>query len=358
VNRPSPIFFLLCACLLAGGCATERPAGRTALRDQRYEPNAVSRVQALSPDVRRALLCLNSEQVTEREVRDLLSTNPAPRIISIHGGILPIKTGMNSFARFLIGMGYPASSLRNPGNGSYTYSYYDRSDEIAGTVAWYYEHDGLRPMLVGHSQGGIQAIRVLHRLATNSTTRVTVWNPLTRTDEKRYEICDPLTGRSRPVAGLQVCYATAAVAGGLARLLPNEWDMNSKLRKIPDSVEEFTGFQKGMDPFGGDFLGYGAANEYRAIGEAKVRNVRLPARSPHWTIPYTQKLLKEPTVKESIANYEPSGLDKARPGTRPELVWNDAQALWAAEVWHGVKKHWVLELQRLILAQRANHHDS
>jgi len=331
--------------------------GRTAQGNQQYEPNAISRVQALPSDVRRALLCLNPEKVTEREVQDLLSTNPAPRIINIHGGILPIKTGMNSFAKFLVGMGYPESSLRSPGSGSYTYGYYNRSEEIAGTVAWYYEHDGLRPMLVGHSQGGIQAIRVLHRLATNSTTRVTVWNPLTRTDEKRYEICDPLTGRNRPVAGVQVCYATVAVAGGLARLLPNEWDMNGKLRKIPDSVEEFTGFQKGLDPLGGDFLGFGSSNEYRAIGEAKVRNVRLPARSPHWSIPYAAKLLKKPSVKQSIANYAPGCLDEECLGSGPDLVRNNAQALWAAEVWHGVKKHWVLELQRLILSQSANHHD-
>jgi pimeloyl-ACP methyl ester carboxylesterase len=341
-----------------GGCATHRPAGRTGLGDQPFEPNAISRVHALSPDVRLRILSLNPEQVTELEIRDLLSTNPAPRIINIHGGILPIKSGMNSFAQFLVGMGYPESSLRNPGNGSYTYGYYDRSEEIAGTVAWYYEHDGLRPMLVGHSQGGIQAIRVLHLLATNSTTRVSVWNPQTRTDEKRYEICDPFTGRSLPVAGLQVSYATAAVAGGLARLLPNEWDMNSQLRKIPDSVEEFTGFQKGLDPFGGDFLGFGSSNEYRAIGAAKVRNVRLPALSPHWTIPYAKKLLKEPAVRESIANYQPSRLDEQRPGPPSILVPNNAQALWAAEIWHGVKKHWVLELQHLILAQSANHHDS
>jgi len=80
-------------------------------------------VQALSTDVRQRILSLNPEQVTEREIRDLLSTNPAPRIINIHGGILPIKSGMNSFAQFLMGMGYPESSLRNPGNGSYTYGY-------------------------------------------------------------------------------------------------------------------------------------------------------------------------------------------------------------------------------------------
>ena len=65
--------------------------------------------------------------------------------------------------------------------------------------------------------------------------------------EERYEITDPLSGTNRPVVGLKVSFATAAVSGGLARLLPNTWNMNSKLREIPDSVEEFTGFQKGLD---------------------------------------------------------------------------------------------------------------
>jgi hypothetical protein len=28
--------------------------------------------------------------------------------------------------------------------------------------------------------------------------------------------------------------------------------------------------------------------------------------------------------------------------------------LWAADVWHSIKKHWCLEAQRLIRAQRAS----
>ena len=26
------------------------------------------------------------------------------------------------------------------------------SEELTGMIAWYYEHEGLRPMMVGHSQ--------------------------------------------------------------------------------------------------------------------------------------------------------------------------------------------------------------
>jgi hypothetical protein len=308
-------------------------------------------MSGLSAEVKTRILALDPEHVTEREVRQILSQAPAPRIINIHGGFLPIKSGMTSFAQFLIGLGYPEASIRNPENGSYTYGYYDPSDRIAGTVAWHYERDGLRPMIVGHSQGGIQAIRVLHKLAGDSATRLPVWNPLTESEEPRYEITDPLSGTTRPVVGLQVAYATAVVAGGLARVLPNEWDMNTKLRKIPDSVEEFTGFQKGFDLLGGDFLGYGPANDYHPTGTAIVRNVRLPSAGAHSSIPYTKNLLKNQEIKDWINNYQPTGQTVDTPGPHPGFGLKSARILWGAEVWHGIKKHWVLELQRAIRAE-------
>lgn len=351
------ILILACAGLLVSGCAAGNRPRHADLRIDDGESTAMRRVKKLSPEIKTRILSLNPERVTEEEVRDLLSPTAAPQVISIHGGIFPIKTGMNSFAQFLVGMGYPDSSIRHPRDGSYTYGYYDRSDEIAGAVAWYYERDGLRPMLVGHSQGGIQTVRVLHKLAGGSGARLAVWNPLNWADEHRYEIRDPLTGTNRPAAGMLVSYAVVAVAGGLARALPNQWDMNSRLRKIPDSVEEFTGFQKGMDILGGDYLGYGAVNEYHATGIARVRNVRLPAGSPHSTIPYVGKLLNNPAAKAWIASYDPKSRGENGFSADPDVKQKSAQILWAAEVWHGIKKHWVLELQQLIRAQNANEHD-
>jgi hypothetical protein len=346
------LILLLGAGLLLPGCATDQRQSRASLRPGPVESTALGRLSGLSAEVKTRILSLDPALVTERDVREVLSRAPAPRIISIHGGLFPIKSGMNSFARFLIGMGYPETSIQNPGNGSYTYGYYDHSDRIAGAVAWHYERDGLRPMIVGHSQGGMQAIRVLHKLAGDSATRLPVWNPVTECEEPRHEITDPLTGTTRPVVGLQVSYATAAVAGGLARLLPNEWDMNGRLRKIPDSVEEFTGFQKGFDLLGGDFLGYGSANDYHPMGTAIVRNVRLPSACAHSTIPYAQSLLKSPEIRDWIANYEPIGQTVDAPEPTPRFGLKNARILWAAEVWHGIKKHWVLELQRAIRAEK------
>jgi hypothetical protein len=326
------------------------------MRSDRSEPAVMCRATGLSAEAKEKILALDPEQVTERDIRELLSPAPAPRIINIHGGLLPIKSSMISFSRFLIGMGYPEASLRNPGNGSYTYGYYDRSDRIAGSIAWHYEREGMRPMIIGHSLGGIQTIRVLHKLAGDSTKRLPVWNPLTQSEENRYDIVDPLTGMTRPVVGLQLSYATAAVAGGLARALPNQWDMNTQLRKIPDSVEEFTGFQKGLDFLGGDFLGYGPANDYHSTGVAMVRNVRLPPACPHSTIPYSSSLLKKPETVAWIENYRPVAQTGDTSGPSPEFGLNSARVLWAAEVWHGIKKHWVLELQRLIRASASQDH--
>jgi pimeloyl-ACP methyl ester carboxylesterase len=234
--------------------------------------------------LKQRLLALNPEHVSDADVRETLAQAPAPHIINIHGGIAPVQRRMISFSHFLTGMGYPESSLTNPSDGTYSFSCYEDADLIAGMIAWYYERDGLRPMMVGHSQGGMQAIKVLYRFA-DADEQLVVWNPLTWQPEDRHEIMDPLTGRLRPVVGLTLPYVSAVGSGGPTRLLPNQWEMTGKLRDIPDTVEEFTGFCKGLDLLGGEFLGYGPANEYQASGTARVRNVWLPSSYDHGRTP-------------------------------------------------------------------------
>ena len=138
-------------------------------------------------------------------------------------------------------------------------------------------------------------------------------------------------------------------AGGLARLLPNQWDMCGRLRTIPDSVEEFTGFYKGMDPLGGDFLGYGRANLSKPAGRARVRTVRLPSWYRHGYIPDTKHLLRSEAIKDWINAYDPA----RPPSSIPKFDADSRYILWAADVWHSIKKHWVLELQRLSATRRA-----
>lgn len=339
---------LLIGGLLVSGCATYPRRSLDPAQAAQIEAASVRRSFAPSRETQEAILALDPHHVSENDIRGVLSQVPAPRIINIHGGIYPVHRQMIGFCEFLIGMGYPAASLTNPGDGTYTFSCYESSEKIAGVIAWYYEREGMRPMIVGHSQGGFQAIKVLRKLAGITATRLHLWNPLTWKPEESCDFIDPLTGERRSVVGLRLPYATVVGAGGLTRLLPNQWDMCMSLHDIPDSAEEFTGFCKHMDLLGGDFLGYGAANEYEPIGTAEVRNVWLPTAYRHRAIPNTRHLLKSQEIVDWINNYQPAAKLVDKPELNVKFDSNSANILWAAEVWHSIKKHWVLELQRRI----------
>ncbi len=302
---------------------------------------------SFSPELRERILALDPDHVTGDDVKNILSKAPAPRIINIHGGIYPVYLAMESFSRFLIGMGYPEEKIRNPWDGSYSVSCYESSEKIAGMVAWYYEHEGMRPMLIGHSQGGMQAVKVLHELAGHFDNELRPWNPLKEEYEERNFILDPLTGEKRPLTGLSVSYATAVGSGGLTRLMPNQWVMFGKLRSIPDTVEEFTGFFMGLDIIGGDLMGFSSVNKYHPNGRAVVRNVQLPTGYNHVTVPVTGHLIRSKEVRDWINAYQPV----EEPRLDREFEADTDHILWAADVWHSIKKHWVLELQRLIRAR-------
>ena len=89
------------------------------------------------------------------------------------------------------------------------------------------------PMMVGHSQGGIQLVKVLHDLAGDGVAQIPVWNPHTDTAEPRVTIVDPFTGAERPVVGLKIGYASVVGSGGAALMLPNQWSMVRRLRTDP-----------------------------------------------------------------------------------------------------------------------------
>src|SRR5208283_698329 len=222
------------------------------------------------------------------------------------------------------------------------------SEKLAGLIAWYYEKEGMRPMIIGHSQGGMQAVKVLYVLAGSFGEKINVWNPITDEPEDRYSIVDPITGHEQPVVGVKVAYASAVGSGGLTRFLPNQWSMAGKLRRIPDSVDEFTGFSMGLDLFGGDLLGFGGANRYESNGKAAVRNVRLPTGYNHVTIPVTAHLVEDEEIRDWINNYIPT----EEPTLSVAFQRPSNNILWAADVWHSIKKHWVMEVQKLIRTKR------
>ncbi len=357
MKPPALNLLTVCAAFLLAGCGMVHRQGVEPARLRQLESTFAGRAPRLSPELQARILALNPTEVTAQDVREVLSHAPAPRVVNIHGGLASVIPRMVSFSEFLIGMGYPASSVTNPSDGTYSFSCLESSKKIAGVIAWFYEKEGLRPMLVGHSQGGFQVVKVLYQLNGKPSSRCPVWNPLTWEKEPRFEILDPLGGLMRPVNGLRLPYATSVGAGGLTRVVPNQWDMCFRLRRIPDSVEEFTGFCKVYDLLGGDFLGYGPANHYHSRGAAVVRNVWLPKAYKHGAIPDTKHLLNDPRIMEWINDYRPSSEPISRPQLEVEFDADSSHILWAADVWYSIKKHWVLELQRLIRSQRADPHE-
>jgi hypothetical protein len=244
----------------------------------------------------------------------------------------------------LIAMGYPPGRIGHPGDGSRSASSFTDSRQVAGTLAWYYEAEGLRPLVIGHSQGGMLVIRVLHDLAGAFGDAIPVWNPVTDAAEPRTAIVDPLSGASRPVVGLRLPYAVAIATGKLPRLLLGQWEMLAKLRAIPDSAEEFTGFAIEWDLIAGLFP---RSDPYLATGSATVRNVILPAAYTHIGLPETLHLAANPFTRAWIEAYAPDG-NVAIPD---DSAVDATNLVHAADIWHSVKRHWVLEARRLVAAQ-------
>jgi pimeloyl-ACP methyl ester carboxylesterase len=311
------------------GCAT-KPGGTVAsIPESQIERSNVLRSFALDPALEERILALDPEHVSDQDVRSTLVAGPTPRIMLVHASVYPVYLTMTSFATFLEGMGYPDAKLRDPVDGAYSQSPYGSSERLAGEVAWYYEHDGVRPLIIGHSQGGMQAIKVLYSLAGAFDPKVAVWNAATDTVERRFTIIDPLDGAERPVVGLSVAYVAAVGAGGAAFLLPNQWNMLFRLRTIPDTVDEFTGFAIQGDTIAWTFPGVLDASEYRRGGMAKVRNVVLPVTYNHIMVPVTHTLAADAKTRAWINAYVPGNANTD--ATAPTGL-NAYNVLWAADV--------------------------
>jgi hypothetical protein len=294
----------------------------------------------LDRETQARILALAPEHITDIDVKQTLALAPAPRIINLQGSVAVVT--MAPFAEFLAAMGYPEQRLRNPRDGALSYSSFADSRELAGTLAWYYEHEGMMPMLIGHSQGGMMAVRVLHELAGDFSAQIPVWDPLRGEAEPRTSIVDPFSGVERSVIGLKVPYAAALATGTLPRILLGQWDMVKRLHEIPDTVEEFTAFSLEWDLIAGNFGSYEA---YRATGSAAVRNVTLPASASHIGLPLAKPLALDQKTRAWIDAYDPA----QAPAPIPEEPGVDmSNIVHAADIWHSVKKHWCLEAQRLI----------
>jgi hypothetical protein len=203
-------------------------------------------------------------------------------------------------------------------------------------------------MLIGHSQGGIQVIKILHELAGTFGAERRVFNPLTRQFEERTTIVDPLTGRERPVVGVSVADASVVGTGGWALALPVHWKVVPTIRSIPDTVDEFTGYRIGLDLFAWDAPGLENVKTFRSDGKAIVRNVTLPAEYSHIFVPDTAQLALSAPMRAWINAFDPDNIA----GLAPLPDGNANNVMWAADIWHSIKKHWCLEAQQLLRAPR------
>ena len=336
------------AALMVGGCETESPVVAEPAPPARPTAQSVLRSVTADRALEDRILALDAERITADDVRNTLAKAPAPQIMLVHGGIVGVYHEMVSTGHFLAAMGYPENRIRHPGDGRWSHSCYENSAQIAGLLAWYYERDGMRPMMIGHSQGGVQAVKVLYELAGQFGGPLRVWNPYTDAAEERTTILDPLTSKERPVIGVSASYVSGLDSGGIMMILPNQWKMLDKLRKIPDTVDDFTGFTIGVDFWPWPIPGFEGSAPYRSNGTSKVRNLILPATYDHVTAPGVARLADIPAARAWLETYQP---DKAM--AEPPAEAEGFAIVWAADIWYSIKKHWTLEAQRLVRAKRA-----
>jgi len=345
--RAAGLLIATALALTLPGCATA-PVERPAEDLRAVTPGSVLRSLTIDPAVEARILALDPNHISDDDVRNALAKGPTPRIFAIHGGVYGVYLLMESFGRFVTGMGYPEPMIRDAGDGAYSRSPYEDSAQQAGEIAWYYEHEGVRPMLVGHSQGGIQVVKILHELAGTFGAERRVFNPLTRQFEERTTIVDPLTGRERPVVGISVSDASVVGTGGWALALPVHWKVVPTIRSIPDTVDEFTGYRIGLDLFAWDAPGLENVKTFHPYGKAIVRNVTLPAEYSHVFVPDTAQLALSAPMRAWINAFDPDNIA----GLAPLPDGNANNVMWAADIWHSIKKHWCLEAQRLLRAPR------
>ncbi len=147
----------------------------------------------------------------------------------------------------------------------------------------------MMPMLIGHSQGGMMAMRILYELdGTFHESHPGVGSRGGHCPSARTTIRDPLDRRHAAGRRTHRRLCRGLATGKLPRILLGQWDMMAKLRRIPDTVDDFTGFSI---PWDAD------CRHIRAIPSPMwpsvrrgVRNVTLPAGTSHVGMPETAQL--------------------------------------------------------------------
>ena len=332
---------LLAGCLVAG-CAQR--SSTTLIRPTTLSSDESCRI--VSSDLADQVLAMDPDHISEADLRVLRTMFPAPRIIAINGS-LPLVT-LDSLARFFIVMGYPEEKIADPLSGTLSYSSYRESAILAGMVAWHYEKDGVMPILIGHSQGGMLVVKVLHELSGSFGSDLQVWDPYADRSEGRSMIIDPVSGNERPVIGLKAGFGSAIATGKVMRLILGQWDMLRRLRQIPDSVVEFTGYHLSHDLISGTLFGVSKGDWYQPIGSAHVRNIILPAGTGHLEAVRIETSEMDQDTRQWISMYQP-----VQDSQQPVPEKGGGSLLYAADIWHRIKAVWCREVQDWIIGRRS-----
>lgn len=260
----------------------------------------------------------------------------APRVVLLQGA-LGIVT-MAPMGEFLAAMGYPPAALADPRTGEMTTDSDLDGRTVAGMLAWHYEREGVRPVIVGHSKGGGVVIDTLRALAGAYGDDLALVDPRTHAALPRTRFLDPVTGESQRVVDLKVPFASAIATGRLPRILRGQFELASVLRDVPDSVERFTGFAIPYDPIAGTLAG--DEDPYRSTGRAVVRNVVLPATTSHIGAPLAAHLARDPATRAWVESYLP-GVERPMPEGA-----DTTNLLQAAELWYSIRRAWCEETLR------------
>ncbi|MEE9256351.1 MAG: hypothetical protein V3V56_04200, partial [bacterium] len=190
MKRGASILLAAFALAVLSGCPHERFSWDFGPKELRF-----SQWRTLSHNLKlaRRILALDPLNIGPAEVKETLSKGPAPWIMPISPAF-PAQFIFKDLFKFLIDMGYPPGRIGDPRSDDFALSYRERSETIAGMAAWMYERDGMSPMLVGWSAGGITAMAALHDLnrpAGESELRVV--SGLTGEAENRGWVRDPYT---------------------------------------------------------------------------------------------------------------------------------------------------------------------
>jgi hypothetical protein len=165
---------------------------------------------------------------------------------------------------------------------------------MAGYVAWYYEHTGMHPMVIGHSMGAMQTNLILHVLNGEYSHHLTVWNPQTGEPETRDQITDPLLGTPRSVAGLKVAYASALAAGGMARLVRPTGFCSASCALSPTRWKISSDTILGWTQLAAIFLDSETSMTTTQSARPSVRTVSLPFGAEHFSAPVVRLLAETP----------------------------------------------------------------